>query len=105
MIVRAGDFLQKGLHVGDVKIKDAVGARADDAEIGVAQHDRVGGAPFVAGKQAGVDVVEVGLERRVQSVFPAFERGQDRDVVGGERMFAWSEGIAELAEIHELRDL
>ena len=85
MIVRAGDFLQKGVHVGDVKIKDAIGARANDAEIGVAQHDRVGGAPFVAGKQAGV--------------------GQDRDVVGGERMFARSEGIAELAEIHELRDL
>ena len=105
MIVRPRDFLEKHLHVGDLEIEDAVGPRADDAEIRVAQHDRVGGAPFVAGEQARVDVIEVRFERRVQSVFPAFERGENRDVVGGQRVFAGAERVAELAEINELRRL
>jgi len=43
-----GDFLEEQFYVGDVEIENAVGPRADDAEIGVAQHDGIGGAPFVA---------------------------------------------------------
>ena len=105
MVVGAGDFLEEQFHVGDVEIEDAVGARADDAEIGVAHHDGIGGAPFVAGEEAGVDVIDVGLERRMQAVFPAFERGEDGDVVGGQGVFARAEGVAELAEINELRHL
>jgi len=41
----------------------------------------------------------------MQAVFPTFERGQNGDVIGGERVFAGREGVAELAEIHELRGL
>jgi len=105
MIVRARDFLEEHLHVDDLEIEDAEGPRADDAEIGVAQHDRVGCAPFVAGEKAGIDVIEVRLERRMQAVLPAFEGGKDGDVVGGEREFAGAESVAELAEVHELRGL
>src|SRR4029078_10936639 len=40
-----------------------------------------------------------------ESVFPALQVRQDRDVVGGERVLARTEGVAELAEIDELRGL
>ena len=63
------------------------------------------GAPLVAGEEARVDVVDVGLERRLEAVLPALEPGQDRDVVGGQRVLAGTEGVAELAEVDELRRL
>ena len=78
---------------------------ADDAEVLVANHDGVGRAPFVAGEQARDDVVDVRLERRFESVLPALEPRQHRDVVGGQRVLAGAEGVAELAEVHELRHL
>jgi len=88
MIVRAGDFLEKRFHVHDLEIVDAVSTGAHDAEIRVAQHDGIGRAPFVAGEEARVDEIHVRLERRFEAVLPALERGKDRDVVGGEIVFA-----------------
>jgi hypothetical protein len=88
-----------------MEIERAVGPRAHNAEIGVAHHDRVGRAPLVAGEQARVDVIHVSFERRMQTVFPALERGKDGDIIGGQRVFARPKGVAELAEIHELRRL
>ena len=88
-----------------MEIVDAVGAGADDAKIGVAHHDGIGRAPFVAGEQAGVDEIDIGLEGRVQAVFPSFERGEDGDVVRRQRVFARPEGVAELAQVNELRHL
>src|SRR6185503_2540989 len=44
-------------------------------------------------------------ERAFEAVLPALEIGEDRDVVGRQRMPAGTELVAELAEIDELRDL
>ena len=52
-----------------------------------------------------VDEVDVGLERRLEAVLPALERGQDRDVVGRQRVLAGPEQVAELAQIDELHHL
>ena len=65
----------------------------------------IGRAPLVAGEEARVDVIDVGLERRFEAILPALERGEDRDVIGRERVFARAEGVAELAEIDELGGL
>ena len=105
MIVGAGDFLQELLRVDDAEIVGAVGAQPHDAEIRVAHHHRIGRAPLVAGEHARDDVVDVGLERALERVLPALEIGEDRDVVGGERVLARAERVAELAEVDELRDL
>ena len=105
MIVRAGDFLEERLHVHHVEIVDAVGAGADDAQILVAQHDGIGRAPFVAGEQARVDEIHVGLERRFEAVLPAFQRCEDREVVRREGVFARAKRVAELAQIDELSGL
>ena len=56
-------------------------------------------------KSARVDEIDVRLERRFKAVFPALERGEDRDVVGGERVLARAERVAELAEVDELHRL
>jgi len=88
-----------------MEIINAVGADADHAEIRVAHHDGVGGAPFVAGEQAGVDEINVGLEGGFQTVFPAFEVGENGDVGRDQGVGAGTEGVAELALINELGDL
>jgi hypothetical protein len=41
----------------------------------------------------------------LQRVLPALEVGEDRDVVGGQRVLAGPERVAELAQVDELRDL
>jgi hypothetical protein len=88
-----------------LEVVGAEGARAHDPEVLVAQHDRVGRAPLVPGEQPRVDVVDVGLERRLEAVLPRLQPRQDRDVVGGERVLARAERVAELAEVDELRHL
>ena len=105
VIVRAGDFLEEELGFDDPEIEGSEGAHADDAEVGITHHDGVGGPPFVAGEEAGGDVVEVRLERGLEAVFPALQRGEDRDVVRGQRVLAGTEGVPELAEVNELSDL
>ena len=80
-------------------------ARADDAEVVVAQHDRIGRPPLVAGEHPGDHVIDVGLERRVEAELPGLQLGQHRDVVGGQRVLPWQERIAELSQVHELRGL
>ena len=105
VVVGAGDFLQEALRLDHLEVVGAEGAQADDAEVLVAHHDRVRRAPLVAGEQPRVDEVDVGLERRLEAVLPALEAGQDRDVVGGQRVLAGAERVAELAQVDELRRL
>ena len=88
-----------------MEVVGAEGADADDAEVVVAHHDRIGRAPLVAGEQPRGDVVDVGLERRVEAVLPRLQLGEDRDVVGRQRVLARPEGVAELAEVDELHHL
>src|SRR6185369_17590156 len=87
------------------KIVDPERAQPHDPEILVAHHHRIGRAPFIAGKKAGDDIVDVGLERRLEPVLPSFQIAEHGNVVGGQRILARPESIAELAEIDELRDL
>jgi hypothetical protein len=105
MIVRARDLLEELLHVAHAEVVRAVRAQAHDAEILVAHHHGIGGAPLVAREHTRDDVIDVGLERALQAVLPALEVGEDRDVVGGQRVLAGTERVAELAEVHELRHL
>jgi hypothetical protein len=105
VVVGARHFLEEQLRLGDAEIVGPERAHADDAEVVVAHHHRVGGAPLVAGEQAGVDVVDVRLERRVEAVTPRLEPGEDGDVVGRQRVLAGTEGVPELPEVHELHPL
>ena len=105
MKIAARDFFQKNSRIDDLEIIGAERAQPHDAEILVAQHHRVGGAPLVAGKQARGDVIHVGLERRFKTVFPALELGQHRNVIGNQRVFARLEGIAKFTEVDKLRHL
>src|SRR6185503_16335388 len=63
-------------------------ARPDNAQIVVAHHDGIGRSPFVAGEQTRRHVVDVRFERRIEAVLPRLQFGQDRNVVGGERMLS-----------------
>ena len=105
MIVGARDFLQELLRVDDPEVVGAERAHADDAEVLVAHHHRIRRAPLVAGEEARDDEVDVRLERRLEAVLPALEPGEDRDVVGRQRVLARPERVAELAEVDELHDL
>src|SRR3954469_16359213 len=102
ILVGAGNLLEEQFRSHDAEVVGAEGAHAHDPEILVAHHDRICGPPFVAREQARVEVVHVGLERRVEPVLPRLEPRQDGDVVGGQRVLAGPEGVAELAEINEL---
>ena len=73
MLVGAGHFLQELRRLDDAEVVRAERADADDAEVLIAHHDRVGRAPLVAREQPGDDVVDVGLERRLEAVLPALE--------------------------------
>jgi len=105
MLIRPGHFLEKEPRLDDFEIVNAESTRADHAKIVIAHHDRVRGAPLIAGENTRDDEVNVRLERRLEAVLPRFERGQNWNVVGGQRVFAGPECVAELAEVHKLRDL
>ena len=96
---------RKRLRLDDLEVVGAERADANDAEVVVAEHHRVRRAPLVAGEQARDDEVDVGLEGRIEAERPRLELGEDRDVVGGERVLARLEGVAELAQVDELCDL
>src|SRR5439155_15423970 len=101
----ARDLLQEQLRLDDLEVVDTERTQADDAKILIAHHDRVRRAPFVAREKPSENVVDVRLERALEAVLPALEVRQDRDVVGGERVFSRTERVAELAQVDELRDL
>ena len=103
--IRAGHFLEHQLRIDHLEIVGAKGAHAHDPEILIAHHDRIRSAPFVPGEKAGRDKINVRLEGRLEAVLPRLERGQNRDVVGREGVFARPESVAEFAQVNELRDL
>jgi len=105
VIVGAGNLMKKTLGIAHTKIVRAERADADDAQILVVQHDRVCRTPLVSGKQARGDEIDVGLERRLEAVFPALQPSQDRNVPGHERMRPGPVRVGELTQIDELRSL
>ena len=104
-MIGAGHLLEEDLRIGDFEVEGAKGTHAHDPEVLVAHHDGVTGAPFVTGEEAGGDVIDIRLEGALEAIFPAFQRGEDGDVVGDEVMLAGAESVPELAEIHELGHL
>ena len=105
VVVGAGHLAQERLGLDDLEVVGAEGANPYHAEVGVTQHDGIGRAPLVAGEEPRDDVVDVGLERRVEAVLPRLQLGENRDVVGRQRVLARPEGVAELAEVDKLRHL
>ena len=102
VLVRARHFLeeQRGLH--DAEVVGAEGADAHHAKVLVAHQHGVGGAPLVAREQARVDVVDVALEGRLETVLPAQDGGQHGHVLGAQRVLAGAEQVGVLAGGHEL---
>ncbi|MEZ5285992.1 MAG: hypothetical protein R2712_14520 [Vicinamibacterales bacterium] len=96
VVVRSRHFAQERLRLDDAEVVGAERAHAHDAEVGVAEHEGIGGPPLVAREQARDDVVDVGLEGRVEAVGPRLDPREDRDVVGGQRVLARPERVAEL---------
>ena len=88
VVIGAGDLAQERRRADDLEVVGAERADAHDAEVVVAQHHRVRRAPLVAGEQPRDDVVDVGLERRIEAVLPRRELREDRDVVGRQRVLA-----------------
>src|SRR3984893_9192231 len=105
MIVGARDLAKEALRVANTEIVRAERADADDVQIRIAQHDRVRRTPLVAGEQARRDEVDVGLERRLEAVANSVPAVQDWAVVGVQPEFAWTERVAVLPQVHELRRL
>ena len=103
--VGADDLDQELARVGDPHGVGAEGAQPHHAELGVAAGDRVAGAPLQVGEAAGVDEVDLRLERRLEAVVPVLERGQDRHVVGLELVEPGAEDVGELALVDEDRGL
>lgn len=89
---------------GSVLDRDRVGAKssdAHDAEVLIAHHDRVHGAPLQVGESLGVDEVNLGNERGIEAVLPTLEGGKNRHVLRAQRVHARLEHVGDLAFIHE----
>ena len=92
-------------RVGDPHGVGAEGAQPHHAELRVAAGDRVPRPPLQVGEAAGVDEVDLGLERALEAVVPVLQRGQDRQVVGLELVEPGAEDVGELALVDEDRRL
>ena len=105
LAVGADDLGQELRRVGHAHGVGAEGAQPHHAELRVAAGDRVPRPPLQVGEAAGVDEVDLGLERALEAVVPVLQRGQDRQVVGLELVEPGAEGVGELALVHEDRRL
>ena len=72
--LRSDDRREEHLRVGDLERVCAERAQADHPELGVAHHHRVRRAPLQVREEPHVEEVDVGLERRLEAVFPTAER-------------------------------
>ena len=63
VLIGARHFFQEFGRIHDAEIVGAKSTHAHHAKILVAHHHRVGCTPFIARKQAGVEVVHIALER------------------------------------------
>ena len=105
MLVGPRHFLQEQRRIDNAEIIGAKGPQPHHTEIRVTHHHRIGRAPLVAREEPRVQVVDITLERRLEPVFPAQDGGQDRNVLGGERVLAGAEQIGKLPGRHELHQL
>src|SRR4051794_34504354 len=97
MSIGTGDLLDKFAGVGDAKAVSTKCSKPHYAEILVTKHDGVRCAPFHVSELFGIDKVNFGFERRVESVFPCAKFREDRSVAAVDRVAAWPEDIGNLA--------
>ena len=105
MLVGTRHFLQEQRRINNAEIISTKGPQPHHAKIRVPHHHRIGRAPLVSREESRVQVVDITLERRLETVFPAQDGGQDRNVLGGERVLAGAEQIGKLPGRHELHQL
>src|SRR5690606_3062874 len=103
--VRTHELAQERRRVDDLERVGAERADADGSELGVAQDHGVLRAPREVGELARRDEVHLRLERRAESVLPALDRRQDRQVLRLERVRARAEHVGEAALADEHRRL
>ena len=73
MSIGAGDLFYELAGIGDAETICSESAQANDAEILVAEHHRIGSAPLHVRELLRVDKVNFGFERGVEPVFPCAE--------------------------------
>jgi hypothetical protein len=109
--LRADQLLEEHARVGDAKVvaterPDAhASGPAGDRELGVADQDRVGGAPLLVDVLLEVDEVDIDLERAAKAVLPALEARQHGHVLGAQRVRARPEDVGQLPLVDEDRRL
>ena len=94
-------LLQERAGVGDLEGIAAERPQPHRAELRVADHDGVLRAPLLVGPLPRRDEVDLALERRLEAVLPAEDGGEDRDVVGVERVHARRLDVGELPFLDE----
>ena len=99
--VGSGHFFYKYTRIFYTKGKTTEGAKAYGAELCVAEHDGVAGAPFLIDELPGADKEHVGFKRAVETIFPSFQRGKDGHVLGGKGIHAGGEDVCDGAFVHE----
>ncbi|OPZ11062.1 MAG: hypothetical protein BWZ07_02267 [Alphaproteobacteria bacterium ADurb.BinA280] len=105
VLIGTRHFLEKLGRFDDAEIIGTKRPQTHHAEVGVAHHHRIRRAPLVAREQARVEVVDITLEGRIEPVFPARNRRQNRNVLGLQGVLARPEQIGVLASSHKLRQL
>ena len=100
-----GHFADEQLGIVDLDGKDAEGAQADEAELGILEADRLLGAPFQVQEGLQVDEIDLGLERGLEAVGQGEQPGQQGDVHGRQDMAAGLEGVQGLAVAEKDRGL
>jgi len=93
--IRPGDLLQE---LSGVAHPDGIGAKrpdSDHSEVGISHHHRVHRPPFQIRESLGVDEVDLGLERTIESVLPSLQSAEDGQVLGLKFVSARLEGIGD----------
>ena len=103
--VGAHDLAQEHGRVLDPDRVGAERAQAHRAELGVARDHRVLRAPFQVGEHARAAEIDLGLERALEAVLPALQRGEDRQVAREQLVHAGRERVGDLALVDEDRRL
>ena len=99
MTVGTNDLPNKDIGLGHPDHISAECAKADGPEFRVTQRDGMLGSPLLVGKPPPAEIIDLGLEWAVEPMLPALQGGQDRKILGAERMQAGLENIGNLSLI------
>ena len=105
MCVGAGHLFDQSARISDANRIDSKRSQSDHAEIVIAHHDRIRGAPLQVGKLLRVDKVNFGFERRSESILPCAEFCKNRRVATVDRVEPGSKHVRNLALKNKDRSL